>query len=111
MFPVEVFYILKPVKDYVHEAVDTVVQIHRLEGPGDILVFLTGEEEIETACASIIQHKIKKRRVAHGLWEMRVRVSRCGWGGERGEEWGHGDTTSPAKRRVMDGMRGKCVCQ
>jgi len=53
MFPVEVFYSLKPTKDYVMEAVDCVVNIHRYEGEGDVLVFLTGEEEIETACANI----------------------------------------------------------
>lgn len=29
------------------------VQIHSCEGPGDILVFLTGEEEIEDACRKI----------------------------------------------------------
>ena len=29
------------------------VQIHICEGPGDILVFLTGEEEIEDACKKI----------------------------------------------------------
>ena len=31
----------------------TVVQIHRHEGEGDVLVFLTGEEEIEDACRKI----------------------------------------------------------
>lgn len=29
------------------------VQIHICEAPGDILVFLTGEEEIEDACKKI----------------------------------------------------------
>jgi ATP-dependent RNA helicase DDX35 len=29
--------------------VDAALAIHRVEGPGDILVFLTGEEEIESA--------------------------------------------------------------
>jgi len=53
MFPVEVFYSLKPTKDYVMEAVDCVVNIHRYEGDGDVLVFLTGEDEIEAACAGI----------------------------------------------------------
>ena len=32
-----------------------VVQIHIREGPGDILVFLTGEEEIEDACKKITE--------------------------------------------------------
>jgi pre-mRNA-splicing factor ATP-dependent RNA helicase DHX15/PRP43 len=34
-------------------AIRTVVQIHVCEPPGDILVFLTGEEEIEDACKKI----------------------------------------------------------
>ncbi|KAG5179964.1 P-loop containing nucleoside triphosphate hydrolase protein [Tribonema minus] len=53
MFPVEIFYTPEPERDYVEAAVRTVVQIHRCEEPGDILVFLTGELEIETACAQI----------------------------------------------------------
>ena len=31
----------------------TVLQIHADEGPGDVLLFLTGEEEIEQACTEI----------------------------------------------------------
>jgi pre-mRNA-splicing factor ATP-dependent RNA helicase DHX15/PRP43 len=34
-------------------AVRTALQIHVSEPPGDILVFLTGEEEIEDACRKI----------------------------------------------------------
>lgn len=34
-------------------AIRTVVQIHLCEPPGDILLFLTGEEEIEDACRKI----------------------------------------------------------
>ena len=41
-FPVEVFYTPEPEKDYVEAAVRTAVQIHMHEGPGDVLVFLTG---------------------------------------------------------------------
>jgi len=53
MFPVETFFALKPEKDYVEAAIDVCVLIHANEGPGDILLFLTGEEEIEHACAEI----------------------------------------------------------
>ena len=53
IYPVEVFYALEPEKDYAEAAVKTAVQIHLEEGPGDILIFLTGEEEIETARADI----------------------------------------------------------
>lgn len=51
--PVEVFYTQEPEKDYVEAALRTVLMIHRAEEPGDILLFLTGEEEIEDACRKI----------------------------------------------------------
>ncbi|KAJ3793038.1 P-loop containing nucleoside triphosphate hydrolase protein [Lentinula aff. detonsa] len=51
--PVEVFYTQEPEPDYVEAAIRTVLMIHRAEDPGDILVFLTGEEEIEDACRKI----------------------------------------------------------
>ncbi|DAZ98952.1 TPA: hypothetical protein N0F65_000484 [Lagenidium giganteum] len=52
-FPVEVFYTPAPERDYLEAAVRTTVQIHICEGEGDILVFLTGQEEIENACRQI----------------------------------------------------------
>lgn len=52
-FPVETFYTAKPERNYVEAAVRTTLQIHQCEGPGDILVFLTGEQEIEQACEEI----------------------------------------------------------
>ncbi|KAF4346343.1 probable pre-mRNA-splicing factor ATP-dependent RNA helicase DEAH2 [Cannabis sativa] len=53
LHPVEIFYTQEPERDYVEAAIRTVVQIHMCEPPGDILVFLTGEEEIEDACRKI----------------------------------------------------------
>lgn len=35
-------YLLQPCADYVQAAVETVVDIHREDVPGDVLVFLTG---------------------------------------------------------------------
>ena len=51
--PVEIFYTPEPEKDYVEAAIRTVLQIHSTEPQGDILLFLTGEEEIEDACRKI----------------------------------------------------------
>jgi pre-mRNA-splicing factor ATP-dependent RNA helicase DHX15/PRP43 len=51
--PVEVFYTAKPEPNYVEAAIRTTIHIHECEGPGDILVFLTGEQEIEQACEEI----------------------------------------------------------
>jgi len=52
-YPVDVFYTQEPEPDYVEAAIRTVMMIHRAEEPGDILLFLTGEEEIEYACRHI----------------------------------------------------------
>merc|ERR1711939_123315 len=52
-FEVEVFYVPEPEPDYLEAAIRTVLMIHQVEGEGDILVFLTGEEEIEDACRKI----------------------------------------------------------
>ena len=49
-FPVEIFYTPEPERDYVEAAVRTAAQIHACESAGDILVFLTGEIEIEDVC-------------------------------------------------------------
>jgi pre-mRNA-splicing factor ATP-dependent RNA helicase DHX16 len=60
MFPVDIFYTKSPEADYVDAAVVTVLQIH-ISQPldGDILVFLTGQEEIETA-AEILTQRTRK---------------------------------------------------
>jgi pre-mRNA-splicing factor ATP-dependent RNA helicase DHX15/PRP43 len=47
--PVEIFYTPEPERDYMEAAVRTCLQIHLCEGEGDILVFLTGQEEIDNA--------------------------------------------------------------
>ncbi len=47
MFPVDVYYLKQPVADYMRAALRTVLDIHRQEPIGDILVFLTGQEEVD----------------------------------------------------------------
>ncbi|KXZ56762.1 hypothetical protein GPECTOR_1g687 [Gonium pectorale] len=53
LHPVEIFYTQEPERDYLEAAIRTVVQIHVCEPPGDVLLFLTGEEEIEDACRKV----------------------------------------------------------
>eukprot|EP00250_Pteridium_aquilinum_P006244 c16203_g1_i1 orf=121-2199(+) len=48
-FTVQTFYVEEPVSDYVRAAVSTVTSIHKLEPPGDILVFLAGQDEVDEA--------------------------------------------------------------
>eukprot|EP00587_Corethron_hystrix_P003093 CAMPEP_0113306130 /NCGR_PEP_ID=MMETSP0010_2-20120614/5503_1 /TAXON_ID=216773 ORGANISM="Corethron hystrix, Strain 308" /NCGR_SAMPLE_ID=MMETSP0010_2 /ASSEMBLY_ACC=CAM_ASM_000155 /LENGTH=686 /DNA_ID=CAMNT_0000160733 /DNA_START=69 /DNA_END=2129 /DNA_ORIENTATION=+ /assembly_acc=CAM_ASM_000155 len=52
-FPVDIFYTAEPERNYVEAAVRTALHVHRYEEPGDVLVFLTGEIEIETCCNEI----------------------------------------------------------
>lgn len=53
-FPVETFHSKSPCEDYVDSAVKQVLQIHLSLPPGDILVFMTGQEDIEITC-SVVQ--------------------------------------------------------
>jgi HrpA-like RNA helicase len=47
-YPVDIYYLDKPIKNYIETAVFTAATIHRNnpKNSGDILVFLTGQEEI-----------------------------------------------------------------
>ncbi|KAF9942194.1 hypothetical protein BGZ65_008280 [Modicella reniformis] len=47
MYPVDVHYLAEPTSDYIESAIQTVFNIHTKEPTGDILVFMTGREEIE----------------------------------------------------------------
>lgn len=54
-FPVEILYTKQPETDYLDAALITVLQIHLTEPEGDILVFLTGQEEIDHACQCLYE--------------------------------------------------------
>jgi len=58
-FPVEILYSKDPEQDYVEASLMTVLQIHLTEPSGDILLFLTGQEEIDTAC-QILHERMQK---------------------------------------------------
>ncbi|XP_043706537.1 pre-mRNA-splicing factor ATP-dependent RNA helicase DEAH1 [Telopea speciosissima] len=57
-FPVEIHYTKAPEADYLDAAVVSILQIHVTQPPGDILVFFTGQEEIETA-EEILKHRTR----------------------------------------------------
>ncbi|CBH15802.1 RNA helicase, putative [Trypanosoma brucei gambiense DAL972] len=46
-FPVDTYFLAEPTEDYLDCALKTVMKLHLEEPPGDVLVFLTGQEEIE----------------------------------------------------------------
>lgn len=53
-YPVEIFYTEHPEANYLYAAITTVFQIHMSQtGAGDILVFLTGQDEIENMAESL----------------------------------------------------------
>ncbi|KAF9386945.1 hypothetical protein CPC16_007302 [Podila verticillata] len=53
MYPVDIQYLDEPCSDYVEQAIQTIFDIHTKEPAGDILVFMTGREEIETIVSEI----------------------------------------------------------
>ena len=67
-FPVEILYTKEPETDYLDAALITVMQIHLSEPPGDILLFLTGQEEIDTSCEILFERmkQLGKDRVSSG---------------------------------------------
>lgn len=58
-FPVDIYYTKAPEADYVDACVVSVLQIHATQPLGDILVFLTGQDEIET-CNEMLQDRTKR---------------------------------------------------
>ncbi|KAL5511427.1 DHX38 [Sanghuangporus vaninii] len=56
-FPVEIFHSKSPCEDYVDSAVKQILQIHLSLPPGDILVFMTGQEDIEITC-QVVQERL-----------------------------------------------------
>jgi ATP-dependent RNA helicase DDX35 len=52
----QIFYLDDPCPDYVRATVDTVMKIHHKEPQGDILAFLTGQEEIAQAIRTLREH-------------------------------------------------------
>ena len=57
-FPVDIFYTKAPEADYIDACVVTILQIHVTQDLGDILVFLTGQEEIET-CQELLTERTR----------------------------------------------------
>jgi len=54
-FPVETFFAKHIMEDYVDAAVRQAITIHLQNGEGDILIFMTGQEDIETTCLLIAE--------------------------------------------------------
>lgn len=56
MHHVDILYLNEPAQNYVKEAVETVISIHRNEDRGDVLVFLPSAEDIDNAIYMLDSH-------------------------------------------------------
>ena len=54
-FPVEVYFAKNAADDYVEAAVKQAIQIHLQPHPGDILIFMTGQADIEVTCSVLAE--------------------------------------------------------
>ena len=52
-YPVDIFYSLKSVPDYVAATVQTIIDIHNEQPSGDVLAFLTGQDEVDAVCKEL----------------------------------------------------------
>lgn len=55
-YPVNTYYTSQPEADYISATITTILTIHLTLPPGDILVFLTGQDEIEKVEDILIKH-------------------------------------------------------
>ncbi|CAG9767576.1 unnamed protein product [Ceutorhynchus assimilis] len=55
-FPVEIFYVAEPVPCYVQASVEAAVNINASGTAGDVLIFLTGQEEVLKAVRILGEH-------------------------------------------------------
>ncbi|XAO24114.1 hypothetical protein I312_102904 [Cryptococcus bacillisporus CA1280] len=67
MFPVEVCYLKEPCADYTQATIQTVFDIHLKEPLGDILVFLTGREEIDQVIQEVSDRLLSLPKAAPKL--------------------------------------------
>ncbi|ORY50994.1 P-loop containing nucleoside triphosphate hydrolase protein [Rhizoclosmatium globosum] len=68
-FPVTTYYTAAPEADYLAAAITTIMTIHVKEPAGDILLFLTGQEEIEAAEQSLL---LITKQLGSKISEMKV---------------------------------------
>ncbi|KAL1224805.1 putative pre-mRNA-splicing factor ATP-dependent RNA helicase DEAH9 [Cardamine amara subsp. amara] len=66
-FSVKIHYVEEPVSDYVRSVVSTILLINEREPPGDVLVFLTGQDDIETAIKLLAEEAHSNQKNSSGL--------------------------------------------
>ncbi|XP_073037377.1 probable pre-mRNA-splicing factor ATP-dependent RNA helicase DEAH9 isoform X1 [Primulina eburnea] len=61
-FNVQIYYVEEPVPDYLRAVVSTVLSIDDLEPMGDVLVFLTGQDDIDAAIQMLTEDSQSNRK-------------------------------------------------
>lgn len=56
-YPIEISYLKKPCDDYLKASINTALDIHvkNGEGDGDILIFLSGQDEVDVVVSGLIE--------------------------------------------------------
>ncbi|KAE8393934.1 ATP dependent RNA helicase [Aspergillus alliaceus] len=70
MYPVDMLFLESPTEDYLERTVKTVFDIHLQETEGDILVFLTGREEIDSTVQLISERAAMLHPKAQALFPL-----------------------------------------
>ena len=65
-YPIQIHHMKEPVADYVKASIDTVIRIHEEEMPGDILVFLTGSDEVSEVVSTLMDYVRTEKQNASG---------------------------------------------
>eukprot|EP00882_Tetradesmus_deserticola_P004928 GHRQ01005192.1.p1 GENE.GHRQ01005192.1~~GHRQ01005192.1.p1 ORF type:complete len:636 (+),score=353.65 GHRQ01005192.1:179-1909(+) len=71
-FPVDTLWSRTPQEDYVEAAVKQAMAIHLRDPPGDILIFMTGQEEIEATCFSLSERLDQMRSGGQDVPELMI---------------------------------------
>ncbi len=91
-YPVQTLYTKSPVEDYMEATLATIVQVHTHELPGDILVFLTGQDEIENLA-----------RLLRQVLQEENEKSKQQWTGDQVQSLGDVQNT-PSAHSVVSGV-------
>ena len=96
MFPIDIFYSLDPVPDFVQATVETIKKIHYNEPAGDILAFLTGQDDIDIVVRALITEARQQPRDV-----MRMRVLPMHGSLPRAEQLKVFERTSRSTRKII----------
>ena len=69
-YPVQIHYVERPVADFIRSTVRLALQLHKTQPPGDILAFLTGQDEVDGAVQLLSEEAKRLNRALDRLWVL-----------------------------------------